>query len=430
MFIGFRLLAVAACAGSVFAASITTPAPTWSKDVATIFYQRCVECHRAGEVAPMSLMSYKDTRPWAKAIRERVLTRAMPPWLADPAHGTFRNDRRLSDREIETVKAWVDGGALEGDPSQTPPLPQFQTGWNIGQPDQVFNIGTDYDVPATGTVAYKYFRVPTNFTEDKWVQAAEIRPDKRNVVHHIIVFIQEPESKTFLDGQRGTLLAGFAPGEPPLRFRPGTARLVKAGSTLVFQVHYTPNGTAAKDRSYIGLKFAPEPPEYRALTGFAINFGLKIPPGAENHEVRASWIAGEDVRITGLMPHMHLRGKAFQYTVVYPNGYKEILLSVPKYDFNWQLTYELAEPLDLPKGARIDCVAWYDNSPNNKYNPDPSKEVSWGDQTWQEMMIGWFTYTLPVEPGGAGPRPAAGSQPANSNATRAVFAWISTVSRT
>jgi hypothetical protein len=406
----FRLLAVAAYAGSVFAATITTPAPTWSKDVAPIFYQRCAECHRAGEVAPMSLISYKDARPWAKAIRERVLTRAMPPWLADPAHGSFRNDRRLSDHEIETVKAWVDGGALEGDASQTPPPPQFQTGWNIGQPDQVFNIGVDYDVPATGTVAYKYFRVPTNFTEDKWVQAAEIRPDKRSVIHHIIVFIQEPGSKTFLDGQRGTLLSGFAPGEPPLRFRSGTARLVKAGSTLVFQVHYTPNGTAAKDRSYIGLKFAPEPPKYRALTGFAINFGLRIPPGDGNYEARASYVAPEDVRVTGLMPHMHLRGKAFQYTVVYPDGRKEMILSVPKYDFNWQLTYELAEPLDLPKGARIDCVAWYDNSPNNKYNPDPSKEVSWGDQTWQEMMIGWFTYTVPVnESGGAGPRPAAGS---------------------
>jgi hypothetical protein len=398
----YRLPLAIAFAGSVFAASIATPTPTWSRDVAPIFYQRCVECHRAGEVAPMSLLTYKDARPWAKAIRERVLTRAMPPWLADPAHGSFRNDRRLSDREIEMVKAWVDGGAPEGDPSQAPPPPQFQTGWNIGKPDQVFDIGTDYDVPATGTVAYKYFRVPTNFTEDKWVQTAEIRPDKRSVVHHIIVFIQEPGSRNLLDGQRGTLLAGFAPGEPPLRFGPGTARLVKAGSTLVFQVHYTPNGTATKDRSYIGLKFAPEPPANRALTAFAINFGLKIPPGADNYEVRASWTAEEDVRVTGLMPHMHLRGKAFQYTVVYPDGRQDMILSVPKYDFNWQLTYELAEPLDLPKGSRIDCVAWYDNSANNKYNPDPSKVVRWGDQTWEEMMIGWFTYTVPVhEPASA-----------------------------
>jgi hypothetical protein len=348
----------------------------------------------------MPLTSYKDVRPWAKAIRERVLTRAMPPWLADPAHGTFRNDRRLSDGEIQTVKAWVDAGAPEGDPAQAPPPPEFQSGWNIGKPDQVFDIGVDYDVPATGTVAYKYFRVPTNFTEDKWVQAAEIRPDKRNVIHHIIVFLQEPRSKALLDGEGGTLLAGFAPGEPPLRFRPGIARLVKAGSTLVFQVHYTPNGTAVKDRSYIGLKFAPGPPEYRALTGHAINFALKIPPGADNYEARASWVAKEDVRVTGLMPHMHLRGKAFQYTVVYPDGRQDMILRVPRYDFNWQLTYELADPLVLPKGSRIDCVAWYDNSANNKFNPDPTKEVRWGDQTWEEMMIGWFAYTLPVHEAG------------------------------
>src|SRR5947209_2503957 len=375
---------------------LTASTPTWSKDVAPIVFQRCVECHRAGEVAPMPLTSYQEARPWAKSIRERVLVGAMPPWLADPAHGSFRNDRRLSDSEIQTVRTWVDDGAPEGDADQTPPPPKFQTGWNIGTPDQLFDIGVDYDVPATGTVANKYFRVPTNFTEDKWVQAAEIRPDKRNIIHHIIVFIQEPGGKAMLDGQGGTLLVGFAPGEPPLRFQPGTARLIKAGSTLVFQVHYTPNGTGAKDRSYIGLKYAPEPPPNRAFTGFAINFGLKIPPGDPNYEARASWTAPDDVRLTGLMPHMHLRGKAFQYTVVYPDGRDEVILSVPKYDFNWQLSYELAEPLNLPKGTRIDCVAWYDNSANNKFNPDPAKQVRWGDQTWEEMMIGWFTYTLPA----------------------------------
>ena len=389
---------LAAVFGPVMTAAAVSP--TWSKDVAPIVNQRCVECHRAGEVAPMALTSYQEARPWAKAIRERVLVRAMPPWLADPAHGSFRNDRRLSQGEIETVKAWVDAGAPEGDPKQTPPVPHFETGWNIDKPDQIFDIGEDYEVPGQGVVAYKYFRVPTNFTGDKWVQSAEIRPDKRAVIHHIIVFIQEPKAENFL-GDSGSLLVGFAPGEPPLRFRPGTARLIKAGSTLVFQVHYTPNGKPAKDRSYIGLKYADAPPQSRAMTGRALNFGLKIPAGADNHEVTASWFANEDVRITGLMPHMHLRGKAFQYTVVYPNGREDMILSVPKYDFNWQLSYELAQPLILPKGSRIDCVAWYDNSPNNKYNPDASKEVRWGDQTWEEMMIGWFTYTIPVAAGPA-----------------------------
>ncbi len=396
MTLGYCLSLTAAFGSMLTAASVNGLPPTWSKDVAPIVYQRCVECHRAGEPAPMAFTSYREVRPWAKAIRERVLVRAMPPWLADPAHGSFRNDRRLSDKEIETVKDWVDGGAPEGDPKQTPPVPQFETGWNIGKPDQIFDIGADYDVPAEGTVAYKYFKVPTNFTEDKWVQAAEIRPDKRAVVHHIIVFVQEPGAKGFAGGEGGSLLVGFAPGDPALKFQPGTARLVKAGSTLVFQVHYTPNGRPAKDRSYIGLKYASAPPEYRAMTGTAMNLGLKIPAGADNHEVTSSWVAHEDVRITGLMPHMHLRGKAFQYTVVYPDGRQEMILRVPKYDFNWQLSYELAQPLTLPKGSRIDCVAWFDNSPNNKYNPDPSKEVRWGDQTWEEMMIGWFTYTVPV----------------------------------
>lgn len=400
MKLGFALSVAALFTGSIAAGASTTSGstpPTWAKDVAPILYKRCVECHRPGEVAPMPFTSYKETRPWAKAIRERVIVRAMPPWLADPAHGSFRNDRRLSDKEIETIKAWADGGAPEGNPSDAPPLPKYEAGWNIGKPDQIFDIGQDFDVPAEGVVPYKYFKVKTNFTEDHWVQAAEIRPDQRAVVHHVIVFIQEPGGTNPVAGQGGSLLVGYAPGEPALHFADGTARLVKAGSTLIFQVHYTPNGKAVKDRSYIGVRYAPEPPRYRSLTGNAINFNIRIPPGADNYEVKSSWTAKEPVRLTGLMPHMHLRGKAFQYTVVYPDGREEMILSVPKYDFNWQLNYELRDPIELPKGARIDCVAWYDNSPNNKFNPDPTKEVRWGDQTWEEMMIGWFSYTIPAQ---------------------------------
>ena len=345
----------------------------------------------------MPFTSYRETRPWAKAIRERVIVRAMPPWLADPAHGSFRNDRRMSDRDIETIKAWADGGAPEGNPGDAPPTPKFEVGWNIGKPDQVFDIGEDFDVPAEGVVPYKYFKVKTNFTEDHWIQAAEVRPDKRAVIHHVIVFIQEPGGTDAVAGQGGSLLVGYAPGEPALHFADGTARLVKAGSTLLFQVHYPPDGKPAKDRSYIGVRYAPEPPRYRAFTANAINFNLRIPPGADNYEVKSSWTAKEPVRITGFMPHMHLRGKAFQYKIVYPDGREDLVLSVPKYDFNWQLNYELSDAIELPKGARIDCVAWYDNSPNNKFNPDPKKEVRWGDQTWEEMMIGWFTYTTPVQ---------------------------------
>jgi hypothetical protein len=345
----------------------------------------------------MSLTSYKEVRPWAKAIRERVVTRAMPPWLADPAHGVFRNDRRMSQQEIDAISEWAAAGAPEGDAKDLPVPPKFESGWNIGKPDQIFDIGADFDVPAEGVVPYKYFRVPTNFSEDKWVQAAEIRPDKRAEIHHIIVFIEEPGKKGGLFGEGGSLLVGFAPGEPPPRWERGTARLVKAGSTLVFQVHYTPNGAAVKDRSYVGLKFAAEPPTYRVMTGRALNFAFKIPPGDPNYEVKSTWTAKEDIELVGLMPHMHLRGKDFQYTIVYPDGPDEVILNVPRYDFNWQLGYDLKEPLKLPKGTRIDCVAHFDNSPNNKYNPDPTKEVKWGDQTWEEMMIGWFSYTEPAD---------------------------------
>jgi mono/diheme cytochrome c family protein len=394
-------LFVASLSGvATFAAASGSTAPTYTKNIATILNERCVECHRQGEVAPMPFTSYKEVRPWAKAIKERVVTGKMPPWLADPAHGQFKNDRRLSKQEIEAITGWVAAGAPEGNPADLPPPPQFEVGWNIGKPDQIFDIGTDFEVPAEGTVKYQYFRVPTHFTEDKWVEAAEIRPDKRDVVHHIIVFIQEPNAQgnSRGGGEGGSLLVGWAPGDPAMKLEPGIARLVKAGSNLLFQVHYTTNGKSVKDRSFIGVKYAGAPPAHRAMTGRALNFGFRIPPGAPNHEVKSSWTAKQDVEIVGFMPHMHVRGKDFKYTVVYPDGKEEVLLSVPKYDFNWQLAYELKEPLKLPKGARIDCVAHFDNSPNNPYNPDPTKEVRWGDQTWEEMMIGWFTYKVPVEP--------------------------------
>jgi hypothetical protein len=210
--------------------------------------------------------------------------------------------------------------------------------------------------------------------------------------------VQDPGSQGGIGGEGGNLLVGYAPGEQPLRFDPGTAKLVKAGSSFHFQMHYTPNGKAVKDRSYVGIRFAKEAPKFRAVTGRALTFNFKIPPGDPNYEVKSQWTAKEDVELVGLMPHMHLRGKDFKYTVVYPDGRDQVILSVPHYSFAWQLAYEPKEPLHLPKGTRIDCVAHFDNSPNNKDNPDPTKEVKWGDQTWEEMMIGWFTYTVPAQP--------------------------------
>ncbi len=343
----------------------------------------------------MALTSYQEVRPWAKAIKQAVLKGAMPPWLADPHVGEFSNDRRMPQSDVQKIVAWVDGGAPEGDPVATPPVPHFETGWNIGKPDMTIDIGRNFDVPAEGTVPYQYFVVPSGFTEDKWVEAAEIRPDQRAVIHHVIVFVQDPNARQ-QQGRReiGSLLVGFAPGEQPARFEPGTAKLVKAGSNLLFQVHYTPNGKPVKDHTYVGLRFAKEPPKYRVITANAGNKDFTIPPGDPNYEVRSSWTAKQDVTLIGLMPHMHLRGKDFKYTVVYPDGREQVILNVPKYDFNWQLNYEFKSPLELPKGSRIDCVAHFDNSPNNKYNPDPTKAVQWGDQTWEEMMIGWFSYTI------------------------------------
>lgn len=383
-----RIALIPALAISVMAA------PTYTKDVAPILNRSCVSCHRAGESAPMALTSYKEVRPWAKAIREAVATTKMPPWLADPLHGSFKNDRRLPDAEKKTIADWVSAGAPEGDPSFLPEPPKFTEGWNIGKPDKVFDIGTDFEVPASGTVPYKYFKVPSGFTEDTWVEAAEIRPDNRGVVHHVIVFLIPPDGKRVGDG--GDLLVGWAPGDPPVQLEPGTARLIRAGTVFNVQMHYTPNGKLSKDRSYFGLKFAKKPPERWAITGRAINTRFAIPPGDPNHEVKASYTLKQDLELTGFMPHMHVRGKAFQYTITYPDGRSDLMLKVPKYDFSWQLAYELSKPLALPKGTRIDCVAHFDNSPNNKANPDPTKEVRWGDQTWEEMMIGWFSYTVPA----------------------------------
>jgi hypothetical protein len=398
-------MTAALCAVFAMGVSASGPAkPTavFTKDVAPILLKRCVECHRSGEIAPMSLLSYQEVRPWAKSIRQRVVDRSMPPWAADPHYGKFSNDPSLSQNEIDTIVSWVDAGAPKGDDKDLPPTPKFVEGWTIGKPDVVLTMQEEYSVPADGTVPYLYFSIPTGFKEDKWIQALEIRPGNRSVVHHVIAFSQEPGANRRADGggetQRGRgQLGGITPNKTGVVLAPGTARLVKAGSSIVFQMHYTTNGEATKDRTSIGLIFAKQPPTRTLVTGNALNARFAIPPGESNHEVKSSTTFKEDVHLTSFMPHMHFRGKDFIYTAVYPDGRSEILLSVPKYDFNWQLTYVLEKPVALPKGTRLDCVAHFDNSTKNKYNPDPTKEVRWGDQTWEEMMIGWFSFTRDAE---------------------------------
>ena len=371
---------------------------TFARDIAPIFYKNCATCHRPGEIAPMSLMSFKDARPWAKSIREKVVDGTMPPWHADPKHGSFSNDRRLTKKEIDTIVAWVDGGAAEGNPRDLPRSPRFTDGWQIGKPDVVLSMSKEYSVPAEGVVNYQYFLVPTGFTEDKWIQAAEVRPGNRAVVHHVIVFVANTESfrqRLSLFGEGGIDgLVGTAPGEAGVILPDGVGRLLKAGSILVLQVHYTPNGTAQKDRTSVGLIFSRKPIVKSASGGAAMNRRFAIPPGDENYEVRSSFTFKEDSHIMNLMPHMHVRGKDFEYRLVDPDGTSKIILSVPRYSFNWQTRYEFKEPIAAPKGSRLVCVAHFDNSNKNKWNPDPLKTVRWGPQTWDEMMIGFVGFTL------------------------------------
>ena len=367
---------------------------TFTKDVAPIFYKNCTGCHRPGEIAPMSLLTYIDARPWAKSIREKVANRDMPPWHADPKYGEWRNDRRISQEAINTILAWVNTGAKEGDPKDLPALPEYTPGWRIGKPDQTFSA-PEQAVPAEGVVDYQYLSVPTNFKEDRWVTSAEIRSSAHAVVHHVIVFVQEPGATSRLQGR---LLVGFAPGEDPAVFRAGFGRKIPAGSSLLFQIHYTPNGTAMKDTTTVGLIYAKTPVEHTVVTRPVLQTAFEIPAGHPNYEVKSSFTFNESAQLYSFMPHMHLRGKDFEYKAVFPDGTSRILLSVPRYDFSWQTYYVLKEPIAVPKGTRIECVAHFDNSTNNKYNPDPTKAVRWGDQTWEEMMIGWMSFVYDTPP--------------------------------
>ncbi|MBM3783197.1 MAG: thiol-disulfide isomerase [Acidobacteria bacterium] len=353
----------------------------------------------------MSLISYKDARPHAKSIRQAVLTRQMPPWFADAKHGKFMNDRTMTQAEIDTLVAWADSGAAEGNPAEAPKPVQFVQGWNIGTPDLVAEIPRPYSVPASGTIDYTYFVLPLNLKEDTWIQAAEIRPGNREVVHHVIAFIRPPDSKWLRkasygepylpkQGDGGTnfsqWVAAYAPGMPPDEMNPGQGKLVKAGSDVVFQMHYTASGKQALDQTRIGLRFAKGTPAEKVMMLAAADEKFSIPPGAPNHLVEASITLKEPTKLVSLLPHMHLRGKAFTISAQYPSGESETLLNVPRYDFAWQLIYRLEDQKALPAGTKIACKAWFDNSPNNKANPDATAAVRFGEQSWEEMMIGFF----------------------------------------
>jgi hypothetical protein len=393
------------------ASSDTAARPvTFNRDVLPILQEHCQTCHRPGEVGPMALLTYEGTRPWAKAMKAAVLSRKMPPWFADPKYGHFSNDRSLSESDINTLTAWADTGAVEGDAKDKPAPVQWVDGWNIPKPDLIVEMPHEIDVPAKGTVEYTYIIVPTGFTKDTWVEQMEMRPGNRAVVHHANIYIRRPNSPwlrnypvgvPFVPEEQKTSstagapladenIAGYVPGKQTVVLSPGKAKLIPAGSDIVFQMHYTANGTAAKDRTKLGMVLAKEQPEMRVARIYAANNKFVIPPGAGDYKVEASTTLQQETTLVSLKPHMHLRGKWMEFRAVYPNGEKEILLNVPHYDFNWQLEFTLAQPKVLPKGTRLEMSCGFDNSVNNKSNPDPAKEVRWGDQSWEEMAIAYF----------------------------------------
>jgi peroxiredoxin/mono/diheme cytochrome c family protein len=370
---------------------------TYTRHIAPLLQKNCQECHRPGQVGPMALLTYEDALSWSDTIKEVVREGRMPPWHADPAFGKFANDRSLSPADRDTLLGWIDQGCPKGDPKDAPAAKEFTKGWTIGKPDAVFTMEEAYTVPAKaeGGIKYQHFVVKTKFPDDMWVQAAEAKPGNRAVVHHIIVFVMPPGQKRerlHEDSIGNGFLVGFAPGDMPAVFPPGTAKKIPKGAMLVFQMHYTPNGVEQDDRSSVGLIFAKEPPQREARTRAIDERRFLIPAGANHHEVKAATTFQKDAELLSLMPHMHLRGKDFEYQVVYPDGKKETLLRVPRYDFNWQSNYRLVTPLRLPAGTRIECTAHFDNSKDNPNNPDPKQAVRWGDQTWEEMMIGFVDY--------------------------------------
>lgn len=374
---------------------------TYSNQVSRILQTRCVSCHRTGEIGPMDLSSYDDASAWADMIAEVVEERRMPPWHASPDHGDFENDRRLPDSEIDTIKKWVMAGAPRGDASQEPEPLKFIEGWQLPrEPDIVFAMNdTPFEVPARGDVKYQYFVADPKLTQDTWVNGMEIVPGNPSIVHHILVFVRDKGNrKKSLNAERG-FLAGYVPGTRVEMMPSGMAKRIPANSELVFQIHYTPNGTSQTDLSKIGFwTVDAKNVTHEVQTTSSVQPSLKIPPNTANYKTSA--LQPEDLpdcELLSMSPHMHVRGKSFRYTAVYPDGRKEILIDVPNYDFNWQTEYRLKESKKLPAGTRIFCEASFDNSLANLNNPDPDAWVYWGDQTYEEMMIGYFHISVPVD---------------------------------
>jgi len=365
----------------------------------------------------MPLVTYEQTKAVARQIKHAVGMRMMPPWFADPAIGHFANDISLRPEQIAAITAWVDAGAPAGDPHDAPPPPDWTRGWNIPNPDLVVQMPEPVTIPAHGDIEYTYEIVPTHFSEDHWVRMSELRPSSPEHVHHAVVYIRPPESNWLRHAPAGApftasmlsdpqdrrdahgttsdLLLVYAPGSSPDQWPEDMAKLVPAGSDLVFQMHYTTNGKAASDQTGIGLVFAKRTPKGRVVTLQLNDHALIIPPGADDFRVEVQGSLPNDATLLSFFPHMHLRGKRFEYDIVHPDGTIEPLLRV-NYHFHWQLSYRLAQPRELKAGTVLRAVAWYDNSRNNPHNPDPDATVTWGDQTYNEMMVGFFDVAIPA----------------------------------
>lgn len=383
-----------------------TPAATeitYHNRISRIMQTRCLECHRDGGVAPFALQSYEEVAGQAAAIRQAVERNVMPPWFASrpekgqPSH--WSNDRSLSEDEKSELLSWLSQGKTEGNPSDAPLPKTFPEGWRIGQPDHVVQLTKPMPVKATGVMGYQNIIVDTGITEDKWVRAMEIRPTAPEVVHHVLVFLLPPANRAKADDDRaagddesGGFFAAYAPGGDAMICAEGFGTKIPAGSRLKFQLHYTPNGTATEDQTRLGIIFADKEPTHLLRVAGIANPRLSIPPGADNHVVTATQTVQTDTTALAFFPHMHLRGKAFKYEAEYPDGRRETILDVPRYDFNWQLSYRLAEPLELPKGTVLHLTGVFDNSKNNPANPDPTKTVRWGPQTYDEMMLGYVEF--------------------------------------
>jgi hypothetical protein len=371
----------------VVSVSTFADTPTYSNDVAPILYDKCVNCHREGEIAPMPLMNYEETRPWAKSIRRHVSKRSMPPWFADPAHGAFSNDPTLSKEEIDTIVQWVKGGAPEGDADDLPKLPEFTEGWQHGVPDAIIEL-PEVKIPADGDDIFPNLMITPEIDESQWLEAIEIRPSNRDVAHHVVIFMNGSNGMQDDFDILGTWAVGTAPNEYPK----GMGRRLKNGRTLIANMHYHPNGKATTDITRIGLYYGKGELKHEVNGAIKGDTRFTIPAGAENHEENYTWYIPKDVQIISMFPHMHLRGKDMRFTVTYPDGEQKILLDVPEYDFDWQLFYYPEQPINLPKGSKVGILAHYDNSAKNPANPNPDIDVGYGNASTDEMMFGIFEF--------------------------------------